>query len=73
MLTKSMSILERRQKHDMNRQIISFALEMQILEVLRAIKGKGKNKENVEVQTDEYKFLPNNVHDKIDYDNLDEK
>ena len=73
LLTKSMSILERRQKQDMNRQVISFALEMQILEVLRAIKGKAKSKENVETQTDEFKFLPNNVHDNIDYDNLDEK
>ena len=31
-LTKSMSILERRQKPDMNRQIITHHLEMHILE-----------------------------------------
>lgn len=73
LLTKSMSILERRQKRDVNRQVITFALEMQILEVLRTLKGKVKSKDSVEVQTDEYKFLPNNVHDKIDYDNLDER
>lgn len=73
LLRKSMSILERRQKPDMNRQIISFNLEMQILECLRLIKGKGRHKEDKEVQTDAFKFLPNNVHEEIDYDNLDDK
>jgi len=37
------------------------------------IKGKGKNKEEKEVQTTQYKFLPNDVTVDIDYDNLDEK
>jgi len=44
-LTQSMSILERRMDTDINKEIISFSLEMQILECLRVIKGKGKKKE----------------------------
>ena len=72
-LTKSMSILERRRKLDINRQVIQYNLEMQILQCLRLIKGKGKQRNHVEVQTDSYKFLPINVHEEIDYDNLDEK
>lgn len=73
LLRKSMSILERRQKPDMNRQIISFELEMQILQVLRLLKGKGRNKEEKEIQTDSFKFLPNNVKIEIDYENLEDK
>lgn len=72
-LTKSMSILERRRKFDINRQVIQYNLEMQILQCLRLIKGKGKQRNHVEVQTDSFKFLPINVHEEIDYENLDEK
>jgi hypothetical protein len=73
LMRKSMSVLECRRQPDVNRQVISFNLEMQILEVLRIIKGKGKQREDKETQTDAYKFLPNNVHEEIDYDNLNEK
>ena len=72
-LTKSMSILECRRKFDINKQVIQYNLEMQILQCLRLIKGKGKQRNHVEVQTNSYRFLPINVHEEIDYDNLDEK
>ncbi|CAI2363885.1 unnamed protein product [Moneuplotes crassus] len=72
-LTKSMSILECRKDPDINKQITSFALELQILECLRIIKGKGKNREDKEVQTTQYKYLPNDVTVDIDYDNLDDR
>jgi hypothetical protein len=57
----------------MNKQIISFDLEMQILQVLRMMKGKPKGKEDKETETDAFKFLPNDVTVVIDYDNLGEK
>jgi len=40
---------------------------------LRLLKGKGKSKEHKEIQTDEFKFLPNNVHVDIDYNDLEDK